>query len=183
MTLLVAATAFASRTAAQADVWRDSQEFEARRAALNRVGENRDTAPRYRPHLASGPHLIDIKRLRAINLAMTQAASQAGPLDLKFLAKSAAEINKRARRLQTDLRFAKTKEHDVRNLEAKPEDLGASLATLQSSITSFADNPVFKNPRVADVKLSINAASDLEKVIELSGQIERTCKTLLISIP
>lgn len=103
MTILFAATGFASRTAAQADVWRDSQEFEARRAALNRVSENRDTAPRYRRQLASASHLVDIKRLRAINVELQPAASQSGPLDFKFLAKSAAEINKLARRLQTDL--------------------------------------------------------------------------------
>ena len=183
ITFLFATTAFASRTVAQADVYRDEQEFETRRAALNRVGENRDTASRYRRHVASSRHLIELKRLSAINVAMTQAASQGAPLDYKFLAKSAAEINRRAKRLQTDLRFAKTKEHDVRKAESNPGDLRGSLEMLQSSITSFADNSIFKNPRVADINLSIKAAGDLEKIIELSGEVERVCKKLSSSNP
>ena len=180
---LLAATAFASRAAAQADVWRDSQEFEMRRAALERVSENRDRAPRERRQMASGTHLLDIKRLRAINVSVAQAAAPGGPLDLKFLAKSAAEINKRARRLQKALQFAKTKERRVNNLEAKPEALRSSLDILRSAITNFVDNPIFKNPRVADINLSINAAVDLEKVIELSGQVETACRRMSSSIP
>ena len=184
MTILLAATAFASRTAAHADVWRDSQqidELEARQ--LDNVGRNRDTAPRYRRQVAPASHLVEIKRLRTINLEIQPAASQSGPLDLKFLAKSAAQLNKLARALQRDLRFAKTKENDVGNPDAKPEDLAASLATLRSSITSFVDNPVFRNARVADIKLSIKAANDLENVIELSGQVERISKRLSSSSP
>jgi hypothetical protein len=183
MTILLAATAFASRTAAHADVWRDSQIDELEARQLDNVGRNRDTAPRYRRQVAPASHLVDIKRLRAINLKIQPAASQSGPLDYKFLAKSAAGINKLARTLQRDLRFAKTKEHDVGNPDAKPEDLAASVATLRSSITSFADNPVLKNARVADIKLSIKAASDLENVIELSAQVKRICKKLSSSIP
>jgi len=133
--------------------------------------------------MASGTHLLDIKRLRAINVSVAQAAAPGGPLDLKFLAKSAAEINKRARRLQKALQFAKTKERRVNNLEAKPEALRSSLDILRSAITNFVDNPIFKNPRVADINLSINAAVDLEKVIELSGQVETACRRMSSSIP
>jgi hypothetical protein len=176
VTLLLAGTSFVPRAAAQSDFWRDYSDWERRRDALNRVGENHETASRYRRHIANAPHLLDIKRLTAINLELAQAVSPGGALDFKFLAKSAAEINKLSMRLQTSLRFAKPKAPDEKNGEAKPEDLGASLSMLRLAITSFVDNPVFKKARVVDVNRSIKAAADLDRIIELSGQVERTCK-------
>ena len=97
--------AFVPRVAAQADVSRDSQEFEARRAVLNRVGENHDTTPCSR-HQVAAPRLIELKRIRAISSGLTQASSRGETLDLRFVARSANEIKKRARRLQVSLRFS-----------------------------------------------------------------------------
>jgi hypothetical protein len=180
MTLSLAATAFASRTAAQDNVWRDNQEFETRRAALNRV-EHHDTASRYRRRLTIAPRLVDIKRLRAINDELTRLATSGGSLDFKSLAKSAAEINKCAKRLQAGLRFDRSKDRDDQDDEAQPQDLRASLALLRSSIESLADSPIFKKAPVIDIRLSAKAADDLKKVIESSGQVERACRKLASS--
>ncbi len=171
-------TLLVTRAAGQ-DVWRDNQDFEARRAALNRVGESHDANHRYRRHVA-GPRLIEIERIRVVSSELTHAVSEGGTLNLRFIARSATEINKRARLLQASLRFAKSEVPDSRNAE-NTEELGAALKVLQSSIASLVDNPVFKSPRLVDINRSIQAAGDVEKVIQVSYHVKRICKKLASS--
>ena len=178
MAFLVGPIAFVSRAAGQDNVWRDFSEWEVRRKALNRVGEDHETAPRYRRRVAPATHLRDINRIRALNLELTQAVSQGSALDFEFLAKSAGEINKRGKRLQVDLAFPRSKERDGEKVEVTPDELRKLLTALGSSIKSFVDNPVFKSARVVDARLLIKAKSDLAEVIELSDWVEKSCKKL-----
>src|SRR6266852_1505587 len=75
MAFLVGPIAFVSRAAGQDNVWRDFSEWEVRRKALNRVGEDHETAPRHIRRVAPAPHLRDINRIRVLNLELTKAVS------------------------------------------------------------------------------------------------------------
>jgi len=166
-------------SAQQDDFWRDFSDWERRRDALNRVGEERGrrSSP-YRRGVAVPQRSWDFKRIQVLNLELKQAVSPGGALDLNVLAKSAAEINKRAKRLQFSLALPKPKERNQKEVAAKFDELRASIPMLGSSITDFVDNPVFKNARVVDTKLLIKAGDDLEEVIELSDWVKKSCKKL-----
>jgi hypothetical protein len=162
----------------QSDFWRDFSDWEARRDALNRAAEaHARSGPSRRP-VKTLRHGQDLNRIKALNLEIEQAVSQGHALDFNFLAKSAAEINKRGKRLQVSLAFQSAKERDRKTLEAKPDEVAALLKALGSSITSFTNNPVFRNPRLVDVKQLAKARGDLEAVIELSDWVEQSCKKL-----
>ena len=183
MTLLVGPIAFVSPALGQQDnFWKDFSDWEARRDALNRVGEEgRRRSSRYRRGVAIPQRSWDFKRIQAVNLELKQTVSQGGALDLKFLGRSAAEINKRAKALQFGFALPKPNERNRKKVEATPDELRASLTMLGSSITDFVDNPVFKNARMVAAKLLIKAGDDLEEVIELSDWLKKTCKKLVRS--
>src|SRR5258708_22308816 len=83
----------------------------------------------------------DLKRIRALNLELKQAVSPSAPLDLKFVAKSAEEINQRAKRLKSNLSLPKPKRPNRKKVEANLDELRASLPMLESAITDFVDQP------------------------------------------
>ena len=176
---LVGPIAFVSRAAGQQDnFWRDFSDWEARRDALNSVGDGHPRSSRSRRGVAIPQRSLDFKRIQALNLELKQAVSLAGALDLRSLAKSAAEINKRAKRLQFSLGLPKPTEHNRKKVEAKLDELRTSLPRLGSSITDFVENPVFKNDRAVDAKLLIKAGDDLKEVIELSDWVKKSSKRL-----
>jgi hypothetical protein len=49
---------------------------------------------------------------------------------------------------------------------------------LEKLIIGFANNPIFREANVVDVQLSARAKHDLEDIIELSEQIEKSSEKL-----
>ncbi|HJZ69640.1 MAG TPA: hypothetical protein VKF81_16060, partial [Blastocatellia bacterium] len=56
--------------------------------------------------------------------------------------------------------------------------LRASLSELKQLMTSFLTNPVFYGDGSIDAKLQMQAARDLEGIIELSGKISKRAEKL-----
>ncbi len=124
----------------------------------------------------------DFMRLQVVNNELVLAASRPDELNLKFVAKSASEIKKRAERLKFTLALPAAPEgetkHPKTEAEAVPEQLRSSLTTLGKLIAGFAHNPVFKEANVVDARLSAKARRDLEEIIELSGQVKKSSEKL-----
>jgi len=53
-----------------------------------------------------------------------------------------------------------------------------ALISLCKRIRSFVTNPVVETPGAVDVKESARAGQDLERLIELSGNIHKTAERL-----
>src|SRR5712692_3231375 len=88
MAFLLGPVAFVSTAAGQQDnFWRDFSDWEARRDALNSVGEGHARSSRYRRGVAIPQRSLDFKRIQALNLELKQAVSPAGALDLRSLAR------------------------------------------------------------------------------------------------
>lgn len=123
----------------------------------------------------------DFMRIQIINDELVKTTARAGALDPKFVAKSAAEIKKRAERLKHNLALPET-ENDVNpfKVEAKAELglLKSSLSALDKLITGFVTNSVFASADVVDAQLAIKARRDLEEIIELSSGIKKTGEKL-----
>ena len=143
--------------------------------------ELRRPVERHEPQLALTQIREDFMRLQAINNDMAQANSQGGALDLKFIAKSAAEIKKRAGRLKYNLVLPEPEKGTKRpkvEVGAEPEQLKTSLSALGELIVGFVNNPVFKSAGVVDAELSAKARRDLEGIIELSAGIKKSSERL-----
>lgn len=123
----------------------------------------------------------DFTRIQVINNELAQAALRAGALDLEFVAKSAADIRKLAERLKSNLALPEPEKNAERSkpeTSAEREPLRAAILALGKLIAGFAHNPAFQEPSVVDVKMSAKARSDLEEIIELSGQLKKDSEKL-----
>ena len=157
---------------------------ERQRVFNNRTIEEelRRPAERREPQLALVQIKEDYVRIQEVNRDMVQAASAGGVLDLKFVAKSASEIRKRAERLKSNLALPepeKTTEHAKEAAaEAGPAQLKASLLTLGRLVAVFVRNPIFREVNVVDAQQSVKASRDLEQIIELSGRLKKHSERL-----
>lgn len=125
----------------------------------------------------------DFEKIQVINNKMMGATMRAVAPDYARIVQTTAEIKMRAGRMKDNLRLSKA---DSREGEKSPsykkaqdaEGLKASLLSLDGSIMSFIQNPIFKNPGVVDVEQAGTASRDLETIIELSNLINKDAQRL-----
>jgi hypothetical protein len=117
----------------------------------------------------------DFTRLQVINNEMMQTVFDRGKVDLKLIASTTAEINKRAVRLSGALALPRIDEK-VKSLKPAQvqvdNGIQASLLTLDKSIMSFIGNPLFRQPKVVDARSALTARNDLNLIIRLSEQLK-----------
>ena len=117
----------------------------------------------------------DFTRLQLVNNEMMRTVFDRGNVDLKLIAATTAEINKRAVRLSDALVLPRL-DDEAKN--QKPDDPGndsglhAGLLALDRCIMSFITNPLFKQPNVVDAQLASKARRDLDLIIHLSKQLK-----------
>ena len=127
----------------------------------------------------------DFVRIQVVNYELVDvvkhSGSSGGTLDLKLIAKSVAEIKKRARRLKDNMALPETENVFERpQMEVGPEagQVKSSVSVLNKLIIGFVNNPIFKEANVVDVQLSVKAKHDLEDIIEMSEQIKKSSEKL-----
>lgn len=141
-------------------------------------------APRREPRLDIAQIREDFVRIQVVNYDLSDAVSRSGSggaLDLKLIAKSVADIRKRARRLKDNMALPETENVFERpQMEVGPEvgQLKSSLSVLKKLIIGFVNNPIFREANVVDIQLSAKAKHDLEDIIELSEQIKKSSEKL-----
>jgi hypothetical protein len=117
----------------------------------------------------------DFTRLQLINNELMRTVFVKKNVDLKLIAATTAEINKRAARLSGNLVLPRL---DDKMANRKPDnagndsDLPAELLALDRCIMSFITNPLFKQPSVVDAQLASKARQDLDLIIRLSKQLK-----------
>ena len=125
----------------------------------------------------------DFQKIQVINNKMMGATMRAAVPDYARIAEVTAEIKMRANRLKENLRLARVTANQIEKDPnyKKPQDaegMKASLLFLDSSVMSFIQSPVFKNPGVIDVEAAGKASRDLETIIELSNLINKDAQRL-----
>ncbi|MFL6208681.1 MAG: hypothetical protein ACJ74W_07495 [Pyrinomonadaceae bacterium] len=123
----------------------------------------------------------DYVRIQVVNHDLAQAtAHAAGALDLKAVAKCAAEIKKRAGRLKYNLVLPKpgAVANGPEPTGTEIEQLQSALSTLSDLIVGFVNNPLFKEVNVVDVQSSFKARRDLEQIIALSEHVKKSSEKL-----
>lgn len=123
----------------------------------------------------------DFTNIQLVNNKMLKTVFVDKSLDYKLISATTDEIRKRAQRLKVNLMLPKPDDAEKGRDDQPPPDeerLKASLLTLDRSIMSFVNNPVFKTPDVIDPGLAAKAGRDLESIIEFSDAIRKNAQGL-----
>ncbi len=124
----------------------------------------------------------DFNRILILHNEFVRAISSSKTLDYHSVSEATSEIKKRASRLQSTLAlrgppeeadFAEKSEERVDDPQIK-----ASLVKLCKQIKSFVTNPVIETPNTVTAEQLTNARRDLERLIQLSGQIKKDADRL-----
>jgi uncharacterized membrane-anchored protein YhcB (DUF1043 family) len=151
------------------------REMQAREWALTHVSDEVDKHFKKEQISLFAQIREDFTRLQLINNEMMQTVFVKRSVDLKLIAATSAEINKRATRLSETLVLPRL---DNKAKNQKPDDPGndsglqAGLLALDRCIMSFIANPLFKQPNVVDAQLALKARRDLDLIIRLSKQLK-----------
>ena len=162
---------------------REQREQMQRRQFALRILEKEAHRPaeRHEPQLALAQIREDFWHIQLVNKDIAQAVLSGASLDPKFIAKSAAEIKKRAGRLKYNLVLPEPEKGTKRpkaEVGAETEHLKTSLSRLSGLILGFVSNPLFQNANTVDAELSAKARRDLEGIIELSEGIKKSSERL-----
>ena len=136
--------------------------------------------PRSNPQLALAQVQEDFTHIQLVNKKLGLSALRGGDLDLKFVTKAAAEINKRAERLKENLALpdpadaAEPFKYTVENAT----QLKAPIIDLARLILDFTDNPYFKEAAVLETQQANKARRDLECIIVISDKVRELSKKL-----
>lgn len=123
----------------------------------------------------------DFERILTLHNEIVHAISTDKTLNHDFVSNAAAEIKKRASRLQTTLALDKldaSEQNQHRLKQLNDAQLKDALISLCKEIESFVTNPVIETPGTVDIQQLARARRDLEGVIELSDSINKSAERL-----
>lgn len=126
----------------------------------------------------------DFERIQSVYNEIVKALTANAELDYRFIANTTGEIKKCAGRLKKNLALPEpeSNEKDLKSVSDIQEDLmKPSLQKLCHHIVKFVTNPLFESSGVLDIEQSTKASRDLRKILELSGDIERTANRLSVA--
>lgn len=159
------------------------RELEIRR----RDGTVSDATPQPPPPHPALPYALsreDFRTLQLVNndiMRVVFAAGAPAAMDYERVAAAAAEINRRASRLKSNLKLPDPSQKAARppavNI-SNDEQLRASLLTLDGLIMGFVTNPAFRDTGTVDGRHSGVAAETLTRVIEMSRAVRLSAEKM-----
>ena len=181
--LLAAAAAGSAQQSAPAPSARRNMEAERireqqrREMQLRQGGEGVEHPPDERAVKAAVKQLSeDFRRVQVIRNDVARALVGGGALDYARVSEQAAEVRKRALRMQAYLAL----QREPKGSEIFPDEvtsapgeaeLKGALVRLCKRIDSFVENPRFKSPDVVNVEGNEKAGRDLREIISLSAAV------------
>jgi hypothetical protein len=156
-------------------------DIQSREIQLRMLNEGKTTTPASRASAEDRKLIVsqifeDFQRIQLVNREMMQLSPNLNATSYKRMSTLAEEMGKRAKRLKTNLGVPDVI-HAKKDAEPDPEmDLAqvqASLQTINTSVKSFVNNPLFQDPRVTDVRHLDNLRRDVTNLIELSRAVKK----------
>jgi len=123
----------------------------------------------------------DFEHIQIINREMMQASSSLNAPAFKRISTLADQMNKCAKRLKTNLGIPDVDDEKTETdhaLAMSAPQFKASILMLDRSVKSFVTNPLFKDPRVTDVRQLTNLRQDISNIIELSHLVKKVAGKL-----
>lgn len=121
----------------------------------------------------------DFEKIQKINDEILRLNSGKTSLDFAAVSKRAAEINRRAARLKTNLFAAEPKQKKNAALKppaAEAHDVKRLLIDLDKAINEFVHSSIFQNIKLVDSRASLDAQNDLEAVIKITSLLKKSPK-------
>ena len=115
----------------------------------------------------------DFWRIQLANDDLNSSLASQTAIDSRMIAKTAAEIRTRAKRLKENLALPRPDKTPEPQTASATNDLRSSINTLSKLIDSFVSNPMLSQKHVVDATLSLKASRDLEDIIIVSGEIRK----------
>jgi hypothetical protein len=119
----------------------------------------------------------DFTRILTLHNEIARAVTAKKDLNYQFVSEAAAEIKKRATRVQSTLALHLAAD-DAPVKEKSDPEMTDSLIKLCKEIRSFVTNPIIENPNTIDAQQLPRARRDLESLIQLSGLIKKDADKL-----
>ena len=120
----------------------------------------------------------DFERMQFVNNEMMRTVSASETLDYKSISDTLSEINKRAKRLKSNLRMEDGERDGAKQTASEGVELKQSLYQLDNLIMGFVTSPLFQNTTVTDANLRLKAGRDLDGIIDMSQTIRKTAERL-----
>ncbi|MEN3330966.1 MAG: hypothetical protein V7641_331 [Blastocatellia bacterium] len=122
---------------------------------------------------------LDFERILTLHNEVVRAITGSQRLDYAFVSDAAAEVKKRASRLQTTLALQKldTDERDQQK-QFSDAEVKDALTLLCRQIESFVKNPIIATPGTVDLQQLARARHDLASIIELGDHIKKAAERL-----
>jgi len=162
-----------------------SYELEARIASMRYLidqAAKRSPERKKDPRLALAELQDDFTHLQLANKDLVLKVNADKTVDLKFVEKTAADINKRAERLVTNLALPNPNSSGFRPVPdpiADERQLKAAVTKLGWLIYYFTKNPIFKEAQVIDAASAGKARTDLDSILDLSSHIKKSSEQLV----
>jgi hypothetical protein len=121
----------------------------------------------------------DFNRILTLHNEIARAVASNTAIDYRFVSDAAAEIKKRASRVQSTLALHLTPDDGEVTEKLENSQMKDGLIRLCKEIRSFVTNPMIENPNTVDAQQLTKARRDLESVIQLSGQIKKSADKLI----
>jgi hypothetical protein len=123
----------------------------------------------------------DFRYLQIVDNEMMSEAAASKKLNCEHLTRQAAQIKSRASSLKTNLGLPDAPATASR--KDQPDNISdqvirAQLDSLDKSIRDFVTNPIFRDPKVLNVSLSVQASQNLRSILELSEEVKRSASKL-----
>jgi hypothetical protein len=120
----------------------------------------------------------DFNRILTLHNEIARAITSSNAIDYRFVSDAAAEIKRRASRVQSMLALHLTPDDGEVAEKLESSEMKDGLIRLCKQIRSFVTNPMIENPNTVDAQQLTKARRDLESVIQLSGQIKKSADKL-----
>ena len=145
------------------------------------LAEKRGTRRKLDPKLALEQLQEDFTRIQIVNKDLVLTTAKTDNPNLKFVEKSASEINKRAERLMSNLALPEPNEENPKPKTEVISDrtqLKKSITSLGWLIYRFTKNPMFKEAKVIEASAAERARRDLVEIIARSNQLAKASEHL-----
>jgi hypothetical protein len=123
----------------------------------------------------------DFRDIQGLNNKMMADTWSRKEPNYDYISDTMSQIRGKANRLKLNLSLPKSQNSDKKELrleDVNVQEFRAALLVLDKSIMSFVTNPVFRETKTVEMKMSAQASRDLETVLQLSGDIKKAASRL-----
>lgn len=119
----------------------------------------------------------DFEGIQLSQQAIIKAYSNGEKIDYKTISSSAKQINKHAKRLNSNL-FTETKKKKKKDKEKKPKSVRDLIVELDNAIGAVITSKMFQNLRVVDPQIAEKTQADLMNVMRISSELSEITKKM-----